>query len=70
MITCCPPSKRRANYVGAATNGPNGEPARSRARARRSGIVLGFGCRPVIDLYSRGEGRHPKASEEGTRGGW
>jgi hypothetical protein len=30
--------------------------------------VKGFGCRPVVDLYSRGEGRRPKASEEGTRG--
>src|SRR5947208_7394814 len=25
-ITCCPLSKRRANYVGAATNGRNEEP--------------------------------------------
>ena len=33
-------------------------------------FVKGFGCRPVVDLYSRGEGRRPKASEEGTRGGW
>jgi len=31
-------------------------------------IVKGFGCRPVVDLYSRGEGRRTKASEEGTRG--
>jgi hypothetical protein len=32
--------------------------------------VKGFGCRPVVDLCSRAEGRRPKASEEGTRGGW
>jgi MFS family permease len=32
--------------------------------------VKGFGCRPVVDLCSRAEGQRPKASEEGTRGGW
>jgi hypothetical protein len=30
--------------------------------------VKGFGCRPVDDLSAGGEGRRPKASEEGTRG--
>ena len=29
---------------------------------------MGFGCRPVVDLSAVGEGRRPKASEEGTRG--
>jgi len=35
-----------------------------------SQFVKGFGCRPVVDLYSRVGGRRPKASEERTRGGW
>jgi hypothetical protein len=40
------------------------------ASERRSAFVKGFGCRPVVDLYSRVGGRRPKASEERTRGGW
>jgi hypothetical protein len=37
-----------------------------------SGSVKGFGCRPVVTLRVRSEGRRPKASQEGIRGppGW
>ena len=31
--------------------------------------VKGFGCRPIRDLSAGAEGRRPKASREGTRGG-
>src|SRR6516165_7328874 len=41
---------------------------RRSTRVPATAFVKGFGCRPVVDLYSRGEGRRPKASEEGTRG--
>jgi len=30
--------------------------------------VKGFGCRPVVTIRVRSEGRRPKASQEGTRG--
>ncbi len=33
-----------------------------------AGMVKGFGCRPVVAICGRSEGRRPKASQEGTRG--
>jgi hypothetical protein len=30
-------------------------------------MVKGFGCRPVVIIRVRSEGRRPKASQEGTR---
>jgi hypothetical protein len=34
---------------------------------RMSGMVKGFGCRPMV-TYPRAEGRRPKAPQEGTGG--
>ena len=31
-------------------------------------MVKGFGCRPIVTIAARSEGRGPKASQEGTRG--
>src|SRR5439155_1676101 len=38
-------------------------------KSAASGFVKGFGYRPVDDLSAGAEGRCPKASKEGTRGG-
>lgn len=38
-------------------------------RAALAGVVKGFGCRPSRGLSAGTEGRRPKASREGTRGG-
>ena len=35
-----------------------------------SEIVTGFGCRPMLKLTTRTEGRCPKAAREGKRGKW
>ena len=42
--------------------------SRSRCPLQTAGVVKGFGCRPVVTIRVRSEGRRPKASQEGTGG--
>src|SRR5271167_517971 len=37
-------------------------------RGTTAAVVKGFGCRPVVTIRARSEGRRPKAPQEGTRG--
>src|ERR1700693_5138692 len=68
-----PPDERGGyRYVRPTATAPHLDSTRSsRSYPARysSADVKGFGCRPIRNLTAGTEGRRPKASREGTRGG-